>query len=201
MTSVTQPDGTQNAPSTTVTAPSTPGSLDEAMALIENLRGINSDVIRTRDETKQKLRKYEEEALERERTLLAEQGKFKELYEASTQRLSEIESTLKQRAVDTSLRDAVSKSGARSVDTVAKLVDKSKIAVGEDYTVNLADIESQIQELKKTDPILFGVGGDANLPPVRRPSGGDTSSGFEQDMRAAKSQADIISVMKKYGKI
>lgn len=199
MTSVTQPDGTHTQEP--AASPGLPASLDEALALIDNLKGINSDVIRTRDETKAKLRRYEEEQATREAALLAEQGKFKELYEASTQRLSEIEGTLKQRAVDTSLRDAVSKSGARSVDTVAKLVDKSKIAVGEDYTVNLADIESQIQELKKTDPILFGLGGDVNLPPVRRPSGGDTSSGFEQEMRAAKSQADIVSVMKKYGKI
>lgn len=202
MTLNAQPDGNtdvQNVP--TETPVEGPRSLEEALNIIANLKGINADVIRTRDETKQKLRKYEEEHQQREQALLTEQGKFKELYEATTSQLESLKGALKNTAIDSSLKDTLAKAGVRSVDTVIKLIDKSKIGINDDNIVDITSIQSQLDELKKTDPILFGVGEGTHLPPVKRPSGGDTTSGFEQEMRAAKTQGDILSVMKKYGKI
>ena len=58
-----------------------------------------------------------------------------------------------------------------------------------------------IEEIKKTDPILFGVGEGNNLPPVKRPNDGTPAVGFETEMRAAKNQNEVLAVMKKYGKI
>lgn len=195
MTTENTPDGQQT------NVPDTPKTVEEAVELINHLRGINQEVIKSRDETKQKLRKFEVEQEEKSQALMQEQGKFKELYESTSQQLVRLQETLRVKAVDSALKDVVQKAGARSVDTVSKLIDKSKINVGDDYNVDGTSILSQIEELKKTDPILFGIGEGANLPPVKRPSGGESTSGFEQEIRAAKSQTEIMSVMKKYGKI
>lgn len=178
-----------------------PKSLEEAMTLIENLKGINKEVISTRDKANQKLRQFENEQTQREQSLLTEQGKFKDLYEAEQAKTTALKTGLRNKAVDSALKEVLQKAGARSVDTVAKLVDKSKVEVNEeDFTVDQNSIQLQIEELKKTDPILFGVGEGTNLPPVKRPSDGNTTSSFETEMRAAKSQAEIQTVMKKYGK-
>lgn len=203
MTQETVADTTQAASTETVTtATEGPKTLEEAMALIENLKGINKEVISTRDKEKQKLKQFETEQQQREQTLLQEQGKFKELYEAQIAETTKLKTGLKSKAIDLALKEALQKSGARAVDTVSKLIDKSKIEVSEeDYTVNITTIQAQIEEMKKTDPILFGVSEGANFPPVKRPGDGTPSAGFESEMRAAKTQKDIESVMKKYGKI
>ena len=193
------PDGSNTAAESQVV--DGPKSLEEALALIENLKGINKEVISTRDKTNLKLRQFETEQTQREQSLLAEQGQFKELYEKSLADNLTLKTGLKNKAVDSAIKDILSNSGARSVDTVAKLVDKSKIVIGdEDFMVDTTSIQSQIDELRKTDPILFGIGEGANLPPVKRPTDGTPTAGYEQEMRAAKSQKEIESVMKKYGK-
>ena len=202
MTQETVADTTQAASTETIVKTEGPSTLEEAMALIENLKGINKEVISTRDKEKQKLKQFETEQQQREQALLTEQGKYKELYEAQMADNTKLKTGLKNKAIDSALKDVLQKAGARAVDTVSKLVDKSKVVVSEeDYTVDISSIQTQIEEMKKTDPILFGVGEGTNLPPVKRPGDGTPSAGFESEMRAAKSQTDILAVMKKYGKI
>ena len=202
MTQETVADTTQAASTETIVKTEGPSTLEEAMALIENLKGINKEVISTRDKEKQKLKQFETEQQQREQALLTEQGKYKELYEAQMADNTKLTTGLKNKAIDSALKDVLQKAGARAVDTVSKLVDKSKVVVSEeDFTVDISSIQSQIEEMKKTDPILFGVGEGTNLPPVKRPGDGTPSAGFETEMRAAKSQVDIMAVMKKYGKI
>lgn len=204
MTTVTQPDGNVQGQETKVEESQNkgPASLEEALAIIENLRGINKEVIQTRDKANSKLRSFEKEQTDREQALLSEQGKFKELYEAAQAKNAELVTGLKNKAVDSALKEVLQKAGARAVDTVSKLVDKSKIVVSdEDYSVDVTSIQAQIEEIKKTDPILFGVGEGNNLPPVKRPNDGTPAVGYETEMRAAKNQNEVLAVMKKYGKI
>ncbi len=205
MTTETKPDGEQqqkeNVEQKTAPTGDGPKSLEEALQLIDHLKGIKTEAFKERDTLKTKLKTFEDAQTQREAEMLAEQGKFKELYEKTQQQLVQLEGTLKNKAVDAALKEVLQKAGARSVDTVAKLIDKSKVGVGEDYSVDAGTIQAQIEELKKTDPILFGVGEGNNLPPAKRPSDGIPTAGFEQEMRAAKSQQEILAVMKKYGKI
>lgn len=205
MTVETKPDGATQQEETkqTQTKAETEGpkSLEEAIQLINHLKGIKSEAFKERDSLKSKLKEFEDAKAASEAALLAEQGKFKELYEQTQQKLVALESTLKNKAVDAALKEALQKAGARSVDTVAKIVDKSKIVLGDDYSVDLSSLQSQIDEIKKTDPILFGPGEGNNLPPAKRPSDGVPQAGFEQEMRAAKSQNEVMAVLKKYGKI
>ena len=177
-------------------------TLEEAKSQIEKLKGIKNEAFKERDALKSRLKSFEDEKNQREQALLQEQGQFKELYEKAKDQINALQTGLKNKAVDAVLKEALQKAGARSVDTVSKLIDRSKIEVsGEDFQVNSATILSQIEELKKTDPVLFGVGEGANSPPVKRPADNLPSAGFESEMRAAKSQQDILAVMKKYGKI
>lgn len=197
------PDGTNQVPDAegqkTVEAPQT---LEAALAEIEKLKGITKEVISERDKQKGKLRTFEKQQEEREQALQIEQGKYKELYEKATSEVTALKTGLKNKAVDAALKEVLQKAGARSVDTVAKLIDKSQIVVSdEDWTVDVESINAQIENLKKTDSILFGVGEGANLPPVKRPSDGNVTGGFEQEIRAAKSQKEIEAVMRKFGKI
>ena len=188
-------DGQQNAGATE------PKTLEEAMALIENLKGINKEVISGRDKEKQKLKQYETEQIQREQELLKEQGKYKELYEKAEAEKTTLKTGLKNKAIDTALKDILQKSGARAVDTVQKLIDKSVVSVNEeDFSVDISTIQAQIDELKKTDPILFGLGEGTNLPPVKRPGNGTPITGFDTEIAAAKSQKEVENVMKKYGK-
>lgn len=176
-------------------------SIEDAMVEIEKLRGINKEVIATRDKEKSKLRSFEKEQEQREQALLADQGKFKELYEKRENEFQALQTTLKTKAVDSALKDVLHKAGARSVDTVAKLIDKSKIGVSDDFNAVVADIESQIEELKKTDPILFGIAEGVNPPSVKRPSDGTPTAGIDAELRACKTVNEIQAVMKKYGKL
>jgi vacuolar-type H+-ATPase subunit I/STV1 len=203
MTTETQkPDGeTAQTEQKTAQVPEGPKSLDEALQLINHLKGIKSEAFRERDELKTKLKTFEDEKTKSEAELLAEQGKFKELYEKTTEKLTQVETTLRNKAVDSALKDILQKAGARSVDTVSKLIDKSKVGIGDDYSVDANSIQAQIEELKKSDPILFGVGEGNNLPPAKRPGDGVPNAGFEQEMRAAKTQKDIELILAKYGKI
>ena len=206
MTVETKPDGAtqqQEQQTQTQTEAKTEGpkSLEEALQIINHLKGIKSEAFKERDAVKSKLKEFEDAKASSEAALLAEQGKFKELFEKAQQKLTSIQETLKTKAVDSALREALQKAGARSVDTVAKIVDKSKIVLNEDYDVDPNSIQSQIDELKKSDPILFGPGEANNLPPAKRPSDGVPQAGFVQEMRAAKSQKEIEAVLKKFGKI
>lgn len=177
-------------------------TLEQAKAEIEKLRGIKNEAFKERDTYKSRVKAIDEEQRQREEALLAEQGQFKQLYEQAQAEVSNLKSGLKNKAVDAALKEALQKAGARSVDTVSKLIDKSKVeVVGDDFQVNTDSIQAQIEELRKTDPVLFGVGESTPLPSVKRPSDGTPSVGFETEMRAAKSQSEIMSVMKKYGKI
>lgn len=202
MTTETQtPDGTAAESTQTPTI-----TLEEALAKIDHLTGIKNEAFQERDTLKSKLKTVQEQITQREETLQQTQGQanqFKELLEKAQADISNLKNGLKNKAVDAVLKDILQKSGARSVDTVSKLIDKSKIEVveGDDIEVKAESIQAQIEEIRKTDPILFGVGEGANLPPVKRPSDGTPSVGFETEMRAAKSQSEIMAVMKKYGKI
>jgi hypothetical protein len=197
-----KPDGTHQVPNTEGQNTETALTLEAALAEIDKLKGITKEVISERDKQKGKLRDFERQQEEREQALQLEQGKYKELYEKATSEVTALKTGLKNKAVDAALKDVLQKAGARSVDTVAKLIDKSQISVNEeDWNVDLDSITTQIENLKKTDSILFGAGEGANLPPVKRPSDGTTTSGFEQEIRAAKSHKEIEAVMRKYGKI
>lgn len=146
-----------------------------------------------------KLRKYERENKEAAEKALAEQGKFRELYEAERAAREAIENKVKARELDNAIKQALVNFKAKAPDTVLKLIDKSAIQWNEDGTPEGKSIERALKELKNTDPILFAEETVAT-PPVKRPGEGTPVGGVQEEMRTAKTIDEVYAIMAKYKK-
>lgn len=173
-------------------------TLEEAMAYINKLQTDKKVLLDEKHQVKRKLTKFEEEAQQREAASLAEQGKFKELYEQSLQKATQLESRIKDQAVNAALKEALKDSGARSVDTVLKLVDKTSIEFDSDGNLNIDSVKTVVESIKKSDPILFGDVVRTEAPAVKRASEGPVEGNFEKEVAAARTQAELKQVMAKY---
>ena len=173
-------------------------SVADALLEIERLRNINKEVIETRDKTKERLKTFEQEAEDRVKKTLEEQGKYKEMYEVELAKRTATESAIKERELNTTLRSELAKVNALSIDTVLKLVDKSAVEFNDDGTVKVDSVAKIIKELRKSDPILFG---STEAPSAKRAGDGDNANTFESDIRKAKTQKDVNAVLQKYGKL
>lgn len=81
------------------------------------------------------------------------QSQIKELQDAATQREADYKESIKTLKIDTAITKALSKSGAMNETILTGLLDRTKIAIGEDNTVT--GIQEQINALKESDPYLF----------------------------------------------
>lgn len=81
------------------------------------------------------------------------QSQIKELQDAATQREADYNENIKNMKIDTAITKALSKSGAMNETILTGLLDRTKIAIGEDNTVT--GIQEQIVALKESDPYLF----------------------------------------------
>lgn len=171
------------------------------------------EAIADRDKAKQKLRKLEESASAAEEL----QKKLDELatkYEATTTELTSFKENIKNQTVTQTLTTALEAVGAKSVSTVMKLVDKSLLQFDEQGQLNADSVVAAIEEVRNSDPILFGdptdpkdaattaQTGKPNLDPgVRRAGEASTEGAFEKEIKAAKTQREIENVLRKYGKM
>lgn len=157
----------------------------------------------------EKLRKFEKEnkglaekAKREADAALAEQGKYKELYEAQVEKLTALETKARNSLVDAALDAALKEAKAKSASTVKKLIDRTAISV-EDDAVDAASIAAQIEALKISDPVLFiqERQADPAANPVKRAGEGDPIGGYEKELRACKTPQQINAVLAKYGKV
>lgn len=81
------------------------------------------------------------------------QSQIKELQDAATQREADYNENIKNMKIDTAITKALSKSGAMNETILTGLLDRTKIAIGEDNTIT--GIQEQINALKESDPYLF----------------------------------------------
>lgn len=102
-----------------------------------------------------KLRKFEKENKEKAEREAIEAGKFKELYESAVTKLTEVEQKIRTQAVDSALKEALTDAKAKSIPTVLKLIDRSKVEVLEDGSVDPKSVANLIKELRVSDPIFF----------------------------------------------
>lgn len=140
-----------------VEIPAAPKTLEEALALISDLSKHSTEL----DDKVRTIRKYEKEAKQRAEAeaaksaeALKEQGKYKDLYEAALSEKSSLLKHLVDQKIDAALSNIIDVEGFKNKSTIMKLVDKSKIKVDGD-TVEANSIKVLIDDLKKTDPILF----------------------------------------------
>lgn len=81
------------------------------------------------------------------------QSQIKELQDAATKREADYNENIKNMKIDTAITKALSKSGAINETILTGLLDRTKIAIGEDNTIT--GIQEQITALKESDPYLF----------------------------------------------
>lgn len=119
--------------------------------------------------------------------------------------------TITKKEVDRHLTTALEAAGAKSISTVKKLLDTSKIEF-EDGQIKEDTVAAAINALKETDPVLFGEVSDDQkkdqsgtttdklpAPSIKVPAAGvNTHSAYETEMKAAKTQQDVEKIMRKY---
>lgn len=159
---------------------------------LKYLKEINADLIKTRDAAKRKTREYEKE-VETHKTLAAN-----------------LKEKLVSKIVTNSLKEALSKAGALSVDTALKLIDKSKITLNDDFEYDTNSITSLVEELRKSDSVLFkpeAATDEKEVLPVKHTSVGrageaeNAGTAFQLAIANAKSQKQIDAIMQQFGKI
>ena len=188
-------------------------SLQEKYKLLET---NYKDAVSSRDKTKQKLRELEEtsgkssELQKQYEDLFTEKSKLFEQFEATQSELNSLKEGIKQEKVTSALTTALEAAGAKSINTVMKLIDKSKLQFDENGQVGSESIIAAIKEVQDSDPILFGeadpkkstqTGSEFLDPGVKRASSGAQENAFSVELGAAKNQKQIDAVMRKYGLI
>lgn len=170
-----------------------PKTIEEA---ISKLREMEAEIAKNAELLK-KVRKYEKENKEKAEQALQEQGKYKELYEAELARRGELEAKVNNALIESALDSILKEAKVVATATALKLIDRSQIVV-EDGKVDVQSLKQQVEQLRKTDPILFtNVAG----PAPKKPGEGDPTGGYEKELSAAKTPQQIYAVMKKYGKM
>ncbi len=96
-----------------------------------------------------------------EKDKLVEEGKFKELAEKEKARADEAQKALQDRIVDNALQAEAVKQGAKDLEAVLKLVDRSKINVSEDGVITGAD--ETVKGLLESKPYLKDANAQAQV--------------------------------------
>jgi hypothetical protein len=134
--------------------------------------------------TKAKLAEYEARESEREQTLLAEQGKYKEALDNSVKKQNEFKAALEAKdkafakKVFTKEIEAVALSfGARkeALEDIVKVGDWSSVEIDENFSINQEQLKASISNLSKSKPFYFisnaAAPRDVNTSPSGAPSG------------------------------
>jgi hypothetical protein len=181
---------TSNEPSTSEEAStSTTSNLSQLDALRQELEA-NRALIKN-------LRKYEKSYKEENEKALAEQGKWKELYEATQSEVSELKNSLTNIKLESVLDKLVGESGAKNSNTVKRLIDRTAISFSEDGSVDAKSIQKQLIDLQKADANLFGRGEEETPKPKKAQQDAATSS-YEIEITKAKTQAEVNAIYAKY---
>lgn len=174
-------------------------SVDELRAELEKLRGINKEVIQSRDAAKQKLRDLDSE---KERKVLEEKGAYEEALLKEREKYDVLQSQLRDTAVNAELRNALAESGTASVDTALELIDRSTIAY-EDGQVNKETVADAIKTLQERHKVLFG---EVRPAPTPKKAGEETpTGGYAAELKKLQgnpraTRRDLEALRQKYGK-
>lgn len=178
-------------------------------------------VLSEKDSLKQKVRTLEsssKEGLELKAqydNLLLDKSKLAEQLLTEQNLRTQLQTHAKETKLNTALSTALEAAGARSIPTVMKLIDKSLITFNEDGEVNTDSIIKAVSAVQESDSIVFGdIKDPKSLPDgkilpgltsfgldAKRAGEGNLQDAYTTEVRAAKTQSEILAVARKYGKI
>lgn len=168
---ITSTDNANVTTETVVQEPNVPQTLEDAIKKLSELEGIVKAAENGKAALQRKLHKFEKEVEEKEAVVLAEQGKWKELYEKQQTELVAKENAYKEKSVKSAVTNALK--DAQASDVVTKLFDFATVTFTENGEVDMNSITEQLDAIKKDAPMLFGsvTQTGANPAPVVRPNG------------------------------
>jgi len=204
-TELESPDAaTTQAATTAATAEPT---IDELKALVASKDAELEKFRRFEEEYREFKKKAEREAIDVVRHR-KESEKHKDQLDAALAELTTLKAEVVNSKIDAVLKDALAEAKAKS-PSVLKLVDRSKVTLNEDGSVDPKSVAEAVKALKASDPDFFGTSDAATttaevrtvvVPPVHKAGEGTANNGFENEIKAAKSQQQIEAVLRKYGR-
>lgn len=126
-----------------------------------------------------------------------EVDEWKTKFETLNSEYSNLKENVKSRELDSVLKDVLTKSNVKDINTTLKVIDKTKVQWTEDGQVDATSLEVIVNELKTTDPILFN---EVQIPDVKTAGQGTPIGGFEKEITACKTQKEIEAVLKKFNR-
>lgn len=176
-------------------------------------------VLSEKDQIKTKLRKLETDyqsvaGLQTQYdTLLLEKSKLHEELLASREQMTQVQAKYREDKLNAALTTALEAAGAKSIPTVLKILDKSSIQFDENGELITDSVVAAIQEVQKSDSILFGEITDPKSSPsgqtppgknfsdldAKRAGQGDTKTAYMTELAAAKTKEEYMAVAIKYG--
>lgn len=148
---------------------------------------------------KSKMSEYEAREQEREQSLLAEQGKFKEALESAISKKKELEQALEakekafaKKIFTKEVQEVALSLGARkdALDDIVKVGDWSSVEIDENFSINKEQLKAQIANLSKSKPFYFS--GSATAPrDVNTSTGSAPASKKLEDMSIDELKAKL----------
>jgi hypothetical protein len=105
--------------------------------------------------------------------------------------------TVKGKALDSALSEALAKAGAADVKTALKLVQRDSVTIGEDLAVDAESITKAIDALKISDPIMFA---QTKLPDIKLSTETGGTDVFKDEVANAHTIDDLRKIAAKYNK-
>lgn len=170
---------------------------------VKSLENQLKEAITTRDKAKQKSRELEEAA--------AYKAKFEELntkFEAVNNELTGIKESTKTEKISSALQTALEAAGAKSINTVLKLIDKSQVQFDEQGQVVEESVVNVVKAVMDSDPILFGEADPKKAqsglgfldPGVKLAANKAVDDAFTTEIRQTKTIKEYEAVCKKYNR-
>lgn len=171
-----QPTGTDPKPGGAPAAPAPKApeidlsklTADQLTKVLENDELWKTPRLAALVESNKELQKLKTQQSKQTEEQLEEQKKFQELAEKRGQELAAANDRIKNLQIDQALTNKLVGQNVVDLDGALKLIDRSKITVGEDGTVG--GVDDTLASLKTDRAYLFGTEGAAPQPKVGSPS-------------------------------
>lgn len=128
---------------------------EELKAELETLRKVKADLLSEKKAAQTKLSQFEKDQQERERLLLEEQGKHKELYQKEREERLKLGEKLKSKLMDQSVKDALRLAGCSDEKKLSKLMNfktvanyGDKVKFDDDFQADQKTLSDFVNEIK-----------------------------------------------------
>lgn len=108
---------------------------DDLAKLYDDPRLYKHERFKQLNERANKAKEYEAEKAKIEREQLEKKGEWEKIAKQNEEKLTALESQVKQSKIDSAIQAAASKKGIQDLDAALKLIDRSKVTVGDDGSI------------------------------------------------------------------